>query len=259
MAITHDDLSLRAHRSTDVRSKLAPSLAALSVACGLFSFVLCLAAEGSRTEATWYIMSNQGNGSKTYQCVYDGSGRRPLVLAVSAFLLLAVAMFAEHAYMLVAVTSPKPPGSLVAWTPEDPSLASSARNLAWQTCFIFLATWICFTIAEVLLMIGMAVESSHISQWTKPRPDCHVIRPGLFAAAGILGLITVFLGIALYLTAFRTQTLHQVAEGMQRGAPNTAHQHRVPPSAPGEPGATAAHQSQAPQENPSLNKTSTSA
>ncbi|KAG1371312.1 hypothetical protein COCNU_16G004060 [Cocos nucifera] len=140
MAITHDDLSLRAHRNTEVRSRLALFLVALSVVCGLFSFVLCLAAEGSRTEATWYIMGNQGNGRKAYQCVYDGSGRRPLGFAVSAFLLLAVAMFAEHAYMLVAVISSKPPASL-AWSPEDPRLPTSSRILAWQACFLFLATW----------------------------------------------------------------------------------------------------------------------
>ncbi|XP_072983505.1 uncharacterized protein [Typha latifolia] len=260
MAITHDDLSLkRASRSTDISSRLAVFLVVLSIVCGLSSFILCLAAEASRSEATWYLLSIRGNGSKVAECFYNSSGQTPLACAVCAFLLLAVAMFAEHAYMLVAVASPTPPSTLVAWTvTDDPRMPSSSRTLTWQSCFLFLTTWVCFAIAEVLLMIGIGVESGHLSGWDKPRAGCHVIRPGMFAAAGILGLITVFLGFALYLTALRTQRLHQEEGNIRRGPPNLPHHHRFPPSAPREPQVAGALHGQPPQQDPAINKTSTS-
>ncbi|CAL9071965.1 unnamed protein product [Musa textilis] len=228
MAITHNDLSLGTHWRSDISSRLALFLVVLSVLCGLVSFVLCLAAEASR---------NQGDGSKTHQCVYTGSGRTPLACAICAFLLLATAMFAEHAYMLVAATSPKHPELAVRSSlPDDPrTLSSAARTLTWRACCLFLTTWICFAIAAVLLIIGIGVESGHISQWRNPKPACHVIRPGLFAAAGILGLITVLLGVGLYLT--QATRPHQFP----------------PPSAP-----QAAHTTQG-GEPAAINKTSTSA
>ena len=52
-AVTHDDLSLRKakeRRAGRSGGRIAVSLVALSVLCGLVSFILCLAAEGSRSE-----------------------------------------------------------------------------------------------------------------------------------------------------------------------------------------------------------------
>ena len=52
-AVTHDDLSLRKaqeRRAGRSGSQIAVALVALSVLCGLVSFILCLAAEGSRSE-----------------------------------------------------------------------------------------------------------------------------------------------------------------------------------------------------------------
>ncbi|OAY83845.1 hypothetical protein ACMD2_16049 [Ananas comosus] len=220
MAITHDDLSLRRARAgfSDVSGRLAVFLVALSIVCGLVSFILCLAAEASRSEATWYLLSMRGDGTKISECFYNSSGRTVLACAVCAFLLLAVAMFAEHAYMLVAVASPAQHG-FSSWTAaDDPRIPASMRALTWQACFLFLITW----------------------------STCHTIRPGVFAAAGILGLITVFLGFILYLTALRAQRLQREAEGPHHQAPP------FPPSAPPEGAA-------APQQDPSPSKTSTSA
>ncbi|XP_020103013.1 uncharacterized protein LOC109720372 [Ananas comosus] len=248
MAITHDDLSLRRARAgfSDVSGRLAVFLVALSIVCGLVSFILCLAAEASRSEATWYLLSMRGDGTKISECFYNSSGRTVLACAVCAFLLLAVAMFAEHAYMLVAVASPAQHG-FSSWTAaDDPRIPASMRALTWQACFLFLITWLCFAIAEILLMIGISVESGHLSDWKKPRSTCHTIRPGVFAAAGILGLITVFLGFILYLTALRAQRLQREAEGPHHQAPP------FPPSAPPEGEA-------APRQDPSPSKTSTSA
>ncbi|URD91209.1 hypothetical protein MUK42_27260 [Musa troglodytarum] len=226
MAITHADLSsLRTHWRTDIGNRIALLLVLVSVLCGVSSFVLCLAAEASRSEATWYRLSD---GSRSFECVYTDSGRTPLACAVCAFLLLAVAMFAEHAYMMVAVTCPSR-SAPVAWPlPDEPrTLSPTAR---WQTCVLFLATWICFVIAEALLLIGIGVESGHVSQWRQPKPDCHVIGPGLFAAAGIFGLIAVLLGVGLYLTALQAQRLHQQEDNMLRGTAHAHHPHQFPPT-----------------------------
>nr|CAD1840071.1 unnamed protein product [Ananas comosus var. bracteatus] len=167
MAITHDDLSLRRARAgfSDVSGRLAVFLVALSIVCGLVSFILCLAAEASRSEATWYLLSMRGDGTKISECFYNSSGRTVLACAVCAFLLLAVAMFAEHAYMLVAVASPAQHG-FSSWTAaDDPRIPASMRALTWQACFLFLITWLCFAVAEILLMIGISVESGHLSDW----------------------------------------------------------------------------------------------
>lgn len=96
---------------------------------------------GSFPQATWYLLSIGGSGNRMSECFYNGDGRTALACAIFAFLLLAVAMFAEHAYMLVAVASPVPPGE-VGWTvTNDPRMASAARSLTCQTCFLFLLTW----------------------------------------------------------------------------------------------------------------------
>ncbi|CAL4964441.1 unnamed protein product [Urochloa decumbens] len=240
-AVTHDDLSLRKaqeRRAARSSGQVAVALVALSVICGLVAFILCLAAEGSRSEVSYYLMSVGGNPNQLDVCFYNSSGRTALAYSVGAFILLAVAMFAEHAYMLVAVAVPDSasPGGL-AVAHDNPRVASTAATLTWQTCCLFFLTWICFGLAEVLLMIGIGVESGHISDWKKPRPVCHRVRPGMFAAAGILGLITVVVGFVVYVTAVQAQRLrtgqhHQYGGHFVGGVPHPAgvqHQHLRPP------------------------------
>ncbi|KAJ4782694.1 hypothetical protein LUZ62_066951 [Rhynchospora pubera] len=261
MAITHEDISLRRAQirrthggGADLTgSRLATILVGLSIICALLTFVLCLAGEASRSEATGYLLSIGGSSNRISECFYNGSGRTALACAICAFLLLAVAMFAKHAYMLVA--SPAPPGE-VGWTiARDPRMSSAARSLTCQTCFLFLLTWLCFAIAEVLLMIGIGVESGHLTDWTKPRTGCHVMRPGMFAAAGILGLIAVFLGFMVYLTSLKTQKLYHGEEAMHRGLHHAEPRpHVPPPTAPHEPNPPAAVQTHPPE----AEKTSTS-
>lgn len=209
-AVTHDDLSLRkAHERRAARSsgQIAVSLVALSVICGIVAFILCLAAEGSRSEVSYYLMSVGGSQNQLDVCFYNSSGRTPLAYTIGAFILLAVAMFAEHGYMLVALAAPESASAGLAVAQDHPRVASTAAALTWQTCCLFFVTWICFGIAEVLLMIGIGVESGHLSDWRKPRPVCHRVRPGMFAGAGILGLITVVLGFVVYITAVQAQRL----------------------------------------------------
>ncbi|GJN06161.1 hypothetical protein PR202_ga23862 [Eleusine coracana subsp. coracana] len=145
-------------------------------------------------------MTGGGNPQQVDVCVYNGSGRLPLAYSIGAFLLLAVAMFAEHG--------------------------------------------ICFGLAEVLLMIGIGVESGHLSDWNRPHPVCHRVRPGMFAAAGILGLVTVVVGFVVYVTAVQARKLQA---GQYHGAPypypapypgpSMTHPHPAPHPAPSAPGA----------------------
>ncbi|CAO2203063.1 unnamed protein product [Urochloa humidicola] len=268
-AVTHDDLSLRKaqeRRAARSSGQVAVALVALSVICGLVAFILCLAAEGSRSEVSYYLMSVGGSQNQLDVCFYNSSGRTALAYAVGAFILLAVAMFAEHAYMLVAVAVPDSASAGLAVAQGNPRVASTAATLTWQTCCLFFLTWICFGLAEVLLMIGIGVESGHISDWKKPRPVCHRVRPGMFAAAGILGLITVVVGFVVYVTAVQAQRLragqhhhpyggaggHFVGGHGSAPYPGVQHQHLRPPvphphpqpypapSAPGAPEITAA-------------------
>ncbi|KAG0496373.1 hypothetical protein HPP92_001064 [Vanilla planifolia] len=253
MAITHEDLSIKSYRTAGIGSKLALSLVGLSVFCGLIGFILCLAGEATRSEISWMVLTIQNSG-KGYRCYYSSSGKTPLAFALVSFLLFAVAMFAEHAYMLVAITSPSSTTFAPFSAPTNSRMPSpAAKALKWQACFLFLTTWMCFAIAEVLLMIVIGVESGHLYNWTRPRVTCPAVRPGLFATAGVLGLTTVFLGVALYLTALRTQRLHLEEESMRQ-------QQHIRPTAPHQmPPAITTYQSRAPTEASFLNKTSTSA
>lgn len=153
MPITHADLVMRQRRINENNAKLAQFLLVLSVLCGLLSFVLCLAGEAARSEVfnrwsclyfyciskcffwqvSWLIVDRA--------CAYKNSGRTSLLCGVFAFVLLATAMFAEHACMLIAVTSPKPP-AVVPWTaPEDPRPSHASKKLTIQACALIIATW----------------------------------------------------------------------------------------------------------------------
>ncbi|VAH59741.1 unnamed protein product [Triticum turgidum subsp. durum] len=143
-AVTHDDLSLRKaqeRRAGRSGSQIAVALVALSVLCGLVSFILCLAAEGSRSEVPNYLMTVAGSGAQVELCFYNGSGRSALAFSIGAFLLLAVAMFAVHAYMLLAVASPDSAAAGLAVAEDHPRVSSATNTLTWQTCCLFFVTW----------------------------------------------------------------------------------------------------------------------
>lgn len=90
----------------------------------------------------------------------------------------------------------------------------------------------CFAVAEVLLLVGISVESGHLSKWAIPRSGCSVIRQGLFSAAGVIGLVTVFLAAGLYLTALRAQRLSQEQDNLRRQVLDTAIFYATPPRSP---------------------------
>ncbi|ONK55289.1 uncharacterized protein A4U43_UnF5390 [Asparagus officinalis] len=127
MAITYGDFYPKKFKNTDVSSGVAIFLVVFSILCGLIAFILCLAAEGSRSEVTRLLTSTPS--SKDNSCYYSNSGKKPLACAIAAFVLLAIAMFSEHGYMLIAVANPQPP-VLVAWaTPQDPIAAATIPQI----------------------------------------------------------------------------------------------------------------------------------
>ncbi|XP_024197183.1 uncharacterized protein LOC112200385 isoform X2 [Rosa chinensis] len=171
-AVTHADLSPSRPHSA-LGSKTGLLLIVLTILCGLFCFILCLIAEATRSRVSWLSSSTDedGKGGK-YECIYSGSGKTPLLSAASAFLGLAIIMVVEHGYMLYAITN-SPPSVLLTWEPHD---SASAKSLKWHAAIFFVATWICFAVGEILLLIGLSVESGHLKNWARPKPSCLVIR-----------------------------------------------------------------------------------
>ncbi|KAL1832583.1 hypothetical protein ACET3Z_002234 [Daucus carota] len=221
MAVTHADLA-PSRQGTVLGSKTGALIMVLSVLLGLSCFILSLIAETTRSQVTWFSTSIEGK----YECTYNSSGKKPLVYACAAFGVLAIAMIMEHASMLIAISNST---DLVTWEPHSPR----AKVLTWQAAFFFLTSWICFAVGEILLLIGISVESGHLQKWSASRPNCLVLNQGLFLAAGVFGLTTVFLASGLYITALRAQKLAHEEESMRRQALEAAMLYASPPGSPG--------------------------
>ncbi|KAI3804200.1 hypothetical protein L1987_25572 [Smallanthus sonchifolius] len=191
MAVTHADLA-PTRRGTDIGSKTGVVLMVFSILLGLLCFVLCLVAEATRSQVI-------SDGTTRNECRYSGNGKTPLICGASAFLSLAIAMVVQHTYLLLAVSKSDP----------VPLSNQHLNSLTWQAAFFFITTWICFSVGEVLLLIGVSVESGHLKGWLTPRPSCFIAREGLFSSAGVLGITTVFLASGLSVTALRAQWLLQ--------------------------------------------------
>lgn len=224
-AITHADLA-PSRRSTELGSKTGAVLAILTILCGLLCFVFCLIADVTHSQETWMSSGDEGKEEK-YECNYSGSGKTPLLCSVVAFVLLAVIMVVEHVYILVAISNTPPP-VLVDWDPDSPPV----KSLTWQAGFFFVTTWICFAVAEILLLIGLSVESGHLRNWSRPRQSCLTIGQGLFSAAGIFALLTTCLAGGLYLTALRAQRMFQNRDDVRREVIEAAVFYASPPRSP---------------------------
>ncbi|WCJ23380.1 hypothetical protein M5689_005407 [Euphorbia peplus] len=224
-AITHADLA-PGPSSTDLESKTAAFLTALTILCGLFCFILCLIAEATRSQVIWIGAEGKGK-TRDSECVYNGSGKTPLLCASVAFFGLAVAMVVQHAYLLIAITK-SPPPILVDWDPDF----APAKSITYQAGFFFVATWVCFSVGEILLLIGLSIESGHLKNWSKPKPSCLIIKQGLFSAAGVLSLLTVFLASGLYLTALRAQRMSEEHQNFRQAIIETSTYYASPPQSP---------------------------
>jgi hypothetical protein len=205
------------------------------------------------------VNSDSKENDEDSQCIYTGSGKIPLLCAAIAFVGLAVAMVVEHMYMLIAVSKATPP-ALVVW---DPNSANS-KTITWKAGLFFVTTWydqsifasgfaiishlnscqlsqplmymifnrICFAVGEILLLIGLSVESGHLKNWSRPRPNCLIVREGLFSAAGIFALLTVFFAAGLYLTVLCAQRTIQEHENTRREILEASALYASPPRSP---------------------------
>ncbi|XP_051113417.1 uncharacterized protein LOC127239354 [Andrographis paniculata] len=213
MAVTHADLA-PSPKSTDLGSKTGVFLMVLSILLGLACFILCLIAEATRSEA---------KGTQT-ECVYTANGKLPLITGTAAFLALASAMVVQHTYLLLAVS--RSDALLdISWDP----VSDFAKVIAWQAGFFFIATWVSFAMAEILLLIGISVESGHLKNWARPHPSCLTIPQGLFIAAGVFGLVTVFFTSGLYITALRAENFCRNRERTRREILEAAAMYASPP------------------------------
>ncbi|KAL3641905.1 hypothetical protein CASFOL_012720 [Castilleja foliolosa] len=226
MAVTHDDLA-PSPKGSDLGSKTGAFLMVFSIILALFCFILCLIAEATRSQVKWTSTNGEGKGIES-QCTYTGSGKLPLISASAAFLGVAIAMIVQHTYLLIAVTKSD---SLVeiAWDPTDSAIA---RTLTCQAGFFFVSTWASFAIGEVLLLIGLSVESGHLKNWATPQPSCLIIRQGLFTAGGVFGLATVFLASGLYITALRAEAYFREQENTRRQILEVSAMYASPPGTP---------------------------
>ncbi|KAH6780164.1 transmembrane protein [Perilla frutescens var. hirtella] len=218
MAITHADVARRP-KCSNLGSKSGAFLMLLSILLGLFCFILCLIAEAARSQL---------NTLPDSQCTYSASGKLPLFSATAAFAALAAAMLLQHVFLLVAVSKSDPLLEIAC----DPHSAF-ARTFTWQFGFFFVATWVSFAVGEIELLIGLSVESGHLKNWDTPRPSCLIIRQGLFTAAGVLGLATVFFASGLYITALRAERYVQNQENTRREILEVSVMYASPPRSPG--------------------------
>ncbi|KAE9602569.1 hypothetical protein Lal_00049680 [Lupinus albus] len=208
MAVTHADLEPSSGR-TDLRNKTCTLLMVLlTILLGLFCFIMCLIAEVTRSEVKWMSIAENEKGS-SYECVYNGSGKKPLLCAACAFVALAIVKIVEHICLLITVSKSSP--VLLNLDPDS----ASVKSLTFQVGFFYTTTWICFAVVEILLLIGVFVESGHLKNWSMPRKSCLIIREGMFSSAAVFALITVFLASALCLTTLHTQRISQDLENVQ--------------------------------------------
>lgn len=97
---------------------------------------------------------------------------------------------------------------------------------------VFIVHRMSFAVGEILLLIAISIESGHLKDYSTPRPSCLVLNQGVFSAAGVFSLVTVFLAAGLYITALRSQCLLQDQENVRREVMEAAMFHASPPRSP---------------------------
>uniref|UniRef100_A0A803NBW7 Uncharacterized protein n=1 Tax=Chenopodium quinoa TaxID=63459 RepID=A0A803NBW7_CHEQI len=137
------------------------------------SFVVSFASFSPSSPKLLVPSAKKGHKEKgDYECMYSGSGKVPLICASVAFVALAIAMLVQHSFLLIAISKTTPP-VYVSW---DPQSSIPMRSLTWQAGFFFISTWLCFAVGEIMLLIGLSVESGHLKDWSTPKTSCLIIR-----------------------------------------------------------------------------------
>ncbi|KAG4946223.1 hypothetical protein JHK87_042230 [Glycine soja] len=79
---------------------------------------------------------------------------------------------------------------------------------------------------------ALSVESGLLKNWTKQRTGCYSIREGLFSAASVFALATLFLVAGLYLTALRAQRMSELLANVRREVLEASALYASPPRSP---------------------------
>ncbi|XXG65252.1 hypothetical protein AAC387_Pa05g3003 [Persea americana] len=213
MAVTHADIEIHG-RGRKLGSKAGTAVIVLCIFCGILGFVFSVFAECWKTKASWVRVASEG-GKERLGCVYGRNGQVALLCGVGGFLTLAIGMIVQHSYMWAAVATEKQEGGpsiqLTIWDVD-----SSTGLLAKQAALLFLTSWVCFGVAEVLLVIGIAVESTHLKRWNDTRSRCIVARRGSFLAAGVFSLSTMFLATAFYFVVLKMKRVKEGEASIRR-------------------------------------------
>lgn len=97
---------------------------------------------------------------------------------------------------------------------------------------LFIVHRMSFAVGEILLLIALTIESGHLKDYSTPRPRCLILNQGVFSAAGVFSLVTVFLAAGLYITELRAQCMLQDQENVRQEAMEAAMLHVSPPQSP---------------------------
>lgn len=92
-----------------------------------------------------------------------------------------------------------------------------------------------FAVGEILLLIGLSVESGHLKNWGTPRTSCLILGQGLFSAAGIFGLVTVIFAAGLYITSLRAERILHDQQNIRREIYEASVLYASPPRSPDPP------------------------
>lgn len=150
---------------------------------GLLAAALGFAAEAKR------IKGNQVKFTTPSECIYPRSS------ALALGLVAAVALMIAQIIINVAT------GCICCR--RGPHQLNSNRTLA-LICFV--VSWFTFVLAFLLLLTGAALNDQHGEEnMYFGNYYCYVVKPGVFAGAGLLSLASVVLGILYYITLISTK------------------------------------------------------
>ncbi|KAK9071683.1 hypothetical protein SSX86_008112 [Deinandra increscens subsp. villosa] len=164
---------------------------------GLLSAILGFAAEAKR------IKGSDVKFSSPSECVYPRSPALALGLTAAVSLMIA------HTIINVAT-------GCICCT-RRPQQSSSNRSLA-LVCFA--VSWFTFVLAFLLLLSGAALNDEHGEENVYfGSYYCYVVKPGVFAGAASLSLVSVILGI-LYYRSFDSTKVVTETGGIVMGQPH---------------------------------------
>ncbi|XP_071734249.1 protein VASCULATURE COMPLEXITY AND CONNECTIVITY [Rutidosis leptorrhynchoides] len=174
---------------------------------GFVSALLGFIAEAKR------IKGSQVKFSSPSECVYPRSPALALGLTAAIFLMISQVII-NVATGCICCSRRGPHQSTSNWTSA-------------LVCFI--VSWFTFVIAFLLLLSGAALNDEHGEEnMYFGSYYCYVVKPGVFAGAASLSLVSVVLGCIYYVTLNSTKVNRNETESNQTGIVMGLPQHQNP-------------------------------